>query len=237
MPEDKQIVVEYFTDVLCVWAYVGQIRLDQLRQNFGDQVRVVYRFLPLFGATEERIRRQWSERGGYEGFSRHVQTVASTWSHIEVHPRLWLESVPASSTPAHLFLKALQLLEQRGELQRADQARAGVATGSFERAAWEIRRAFFCDARNVAHQAVLEDIAGALALPLSRIHGLLENGAAHAALQLDIEAKDRYQVPGSPTLVLNEGRQRLYGNIGYRVIEANVQELLRNPRYGEASWC
>jgi hypothetical protein len=40
----------------------------------------------------------------------------------------------------------------------------------------------------------------------------------------------------SPTFVLNEERQKLYGNFGYRVIEASVHELLAEP--GErASWC
>jgi len=40
----------------------------------------------------------------------------------------------------------------------------------------------------------------------------------------------------SPTLIFNEGRQRLNGNVGYRVIEANIRELLHNPP-GEESWC
>ena len=36
---------------------------------------------------------------------------------------------------------------------------------------------------------------------------------------------------------MNEGRQRLFGNVGYRVLEANVNELLRNDAAGVASWC
>ena len=47
----------------------------------------------------------------------------------------------------------------------------------------------------------------------------------------------RFRIEGSPTIVLNEGRQKLYGNVGFRVIEANIAELLRDPRPGEASWC
>jgi hypothetical protein len=34
----------------------------------------------------------------------------------------------------------------------------------------------------------------------------------------------------------NEGRQRLNGNVGYRVLEANIRELLNHPA-GEQSWC
>jgi hypothetical protein len=42
---------------------------------------------------------------------------------------------------------------------------------------------------------------------------------------------------GSPSLVLNEERQKLYGNVGFRVMQANIQELIRTPHADEASWC
>jgi hypothetical protein len=32
-------------------------------------------------------------------------------------------------------------------------------------------------------------------------------------------------------------RRKLYGNIGFRLLDANIQELLRAPRSDEASWC
>ncbi len=82
-----------------------------------------------------------------------------------------------------------------------------------------------------------DEIAQQLELPLKKIHHLLDSGQAHAALHLDEEAWHNYKVPGSPTLVLNDGRQILYGNVGYRIIDANVRELLHNPDQGEASWC
>jgi hypothetical protein len=37
--------------------------------------------------------------------------------------------------------------------------------------------------------------------------------------------------------LFNEGRQVLTGNVGYRVIEANVRELLRQPSDDQSSWC
>lgn len=236
MAAGKPITIEYFTDVLCIWAYGAQVRIDELEKDFGEKVDVVCRFLPLFAATEDWIGRRWRDRGGYAGFGRHVHGIAAAWSHITVHPRLWLESVPASSTPAHLFLKAVQLLEQRGELA-LEGGPEGVPHARFQATAWRVRQAFFQDARNVASREILEDIARSLDLPLPAIRRLIDEGEAHAAFHLDIEAKERYQVPGSPTLVLDQGRQRLYGNVGYRIIEANVRELLHDPRYGEATWC
>jgi predicted DsbA family dithiol-disulfide isomerase len=53
----------------------------------------------------------------------------------------------------------------------------------------------------------------------------------------DYELARELGVDVSPTLVLNQGRQRLNGNVGYRVIEANFKELLREPHAGQASWC
>jgi predicted DsbA family dithiol-disulfide isomerase len=232
----KQIAIEYFSDVLCVWAYGAQIRLDQLKQDFGDQVQIAHRFLPLFAATAERIQREWGARGGYAGYNEHVRQIVSTWPHVEVHPQIWLENVPASSMPAHLFLKAVQLLEQRGQLGKTPPT-GKEATGALEVAAWRVRLAFFKEARDVAQQVVLERIAQSLELPARQVWELIDSGEAHAALHLDFDAQVRYHIPGSPTLVLNEGRQRLYGNVGYRVIEANVSELLRDPRSGEATWC
>ena len=41
----------------------------------------------------------------------------------------------------------------------------------------------------------------------------------------------------SPTFIMNEGRQKLFGNVGYRGLEANVGELLRSAPEDEASWC
>lgn len=232
-PGERRVSVEYFSDVLCIWAYGGQIRVDELRQNYGNNVQIIYRFLPLFAAAGERLHREWDARGGRAAYAAHVQAIAAAWSHVKLHHAVWLKNAPASSTPAHLFLKAVQLLAQRGRLGDAE----AHAPSRFETAAWRVRCAFFEQARNIAQRAVLDDVARSLDLPLGEIEKLLENGEAHAALQLDVEAKDRYQVPGSPTLMLNEGRQRLYGNVGYRVIEANVAELLRDPRSGEATWC
>jgi hypothetical protein len=38
-------------------------------------------------------------------------------------------------------------------------------------------------------------------------------------------------IEGSPSFVLNEGRQKLYGNVGLRIIEAKIQEIIAGGRW------
>ncbi len=230
------VTIEYFTDILCIWAWGGQVRIDQLGKELGNDVQLRYRFIPLFAAAQQRVHDQWEQKGDYKGFNCHLVNAAKQWDHVTLHPDVWLQAEPASSTGAHLLLKAVQLLEERGEISTQPEP-VFDGRSCFEECTWRLRDAFFHHGENISERAVLERVASGLGLPVAALRTLIDNGEAHAALHLDDEAKQRYQVPGSPTMVLNEGRQLLYGNVGYRIIEANVRELLHNPLHGEASWC
>lgn len=227
--------ISYFSDVLCVWAYAAQIKLDELRRQFGDQIRVEYHFLPLFGDVSAHIDAGWGDRGGAVGYARHVKQVAARFDHIDIHPEIWTKNMPPTSASCHLFLKAIQLLQKSGEISAALQERFG-GKSLFEEAVWRCRLGFFRDLQDVADRTNQEAIAVNLSLPLADIRRQIDSGAAYAALCADFDAKARHLVEGSPTFLLNEGRQKLYGNVGYRIIEANIKELLADP--GErASWC
>lgn len=230
------IKIEYFTDVLCIWAYGGQVRIDELKRDFGNDIEIEYRFIPIFAAAKDQIRRVWKSKGGFEGFNQHLQKVGKDWDHIPVSKDLWTEVAPESSTPAHLYLKAIQLLAKHGEISDLPLKELNGRT-LFEEAIWLFRVAFFRQGLDISRRNVQDEVAQQLELPLKKIHQLLDSGQAHAALHLDEAARDNYKIPGSPTLVLNEGRQLLYGNVGYRIIDANVRELLHDPHQGEASWC
>ncbi|HYA66762.1 MAG TPA: DsbA family protein, partial [Burkholderiaceae bacterium] len=88
MSKQVAATVCYFSDVLCVWAYAAQIKLDELRRQFDDQVRVEYQFLPLFGDVSARIDSRWADRGGAAGYARHVKQIAARFDHIEIHPEI-----------------------------------------------------------------------------------------------------------------------------------------------------
>lgn len=230
------IKIEYFSDVLCIWAYGGQIRMDELKHDFADNIEIDYRFVPIFGAGKQHVEKTWQDKGGLAGFNQHLQQVAKNWSHISVSADLWTKVAPESSTSAHLYLKAIQLLSSTGEIDNSAQDKFS-GRNCFEEAIWLFRDTFFREGKDIARRCVQDEVADKLDIPLSKIHELIDSGQAHAALHFDEQAKNDYKVPGSPTLVLNEGRQMLYGNVGYRIIDANVRELLHNPEHGEANWC
>lgn len=235
MSKQSDATISYFSDVLCVWAYAAQIKLDELRRQFGGTLSVQYHFLPLFGDVAGHIETNWGKRGGAEGYAQNVKQVAARFEHIEIHPDIWTVNRPASSASCHLFLKAIQLMQASGEIPATPEARFD-GRSVFEEMVWRCRLGFFRDLQDIAERSQQEAIAGNLDLPVADIRRRIDSGAAHAALCADFAAREKYLVEGSPTFLLQEGRQKLYGNVGYRVIEANIEELLADP--GErASWC
>lgn len=226
------VEVTYFSDVLCVWAYVSQARVDAVKDKFGDTVRIKYQFCSVFGDTARKITTVWSSKGEYDGFNAHLRQVAARFPHIEVHPKVWLNTRPPTSTSPHLFMKAVQQWERD-----AGAARSRSSASIFDQVLWAFRCAFFRDCRDIARWDVQCEIAEALRVDIGAIEQYIHNGTAFARLDADYHDAERNRIEGSPSFVLNEGRQKLYGNIGFRLIEANIQELLRTPTTEDASWC
>lgn len=231
MNTTPNVTVSYFSDVLCIWAYIAQIRIDELKTQFDGQIDMQYHFLPVFGAVDSMIEKNWKDKGGLTAYNKHVVSVASRFDHIEVNNDVWLANKPTTSISSHLFLKAIQLAESQNEL-----ARPVTDKSVLETFAWEFRVAFFRDLKDISNSDVQIEIANRLDLPVNKILDKIRSGEAHAALDIDSQLKEEYQVSGSPTFIFNEGRQKIYGNVGYRVIEANVRELINQPG-NQASWC
>lgn len=230
---DNKIRISYFTDVLCVWAYIAQIRLDELKLNYGDKLDIQYHFIPLFGCTDKRIGEGWKNKGSFKAFGKHVKDVCSQFDHVDVYTDIWTTPIPKSSATSHLFLKAVQLLEEKGQLSK-DTINGNNSL--FEEITWKIRLAFFKEGLDISHMDILFSIAEQHKLPTDILRELIDNGEAVASLCRDMELANEYKIEGSPTFILNEGRQKLYGNLGYKIIEANVQEVLNRPE-NQASWC
>ncbi|WP_167854739.1 DsbA family oxidoreductase [Mangrovimicrobium sediminis] len=218
---NREIIVDYYSDVLCVWAWIAQPRLDELARQWQGRVTVNHHFVDVFGDAHRKIPERWGADDGYQRFNEHVRHCAEPFDASAVHERCWLDVQPRSSAQAHLLLRAVGLVA-------GAQALANLAL--------VIRRAFFCEAQDVSDMELLLELAGEARIDVQALRDSLRDGSALAAYSSDLRRAADLGVRGSPTWILNEGRQTLYGNVGYRILHANIEELLSHPE-DEASWC
>ncbi len=228
------VTISYYSDVLCIWAYGAHRRIEQLVQKYGDELEIEPHFCSVFPDAWSKISTQWRERGGFEGFNRHINDVAQKLPHIVVDKHLWLKTRPRTSASAHLFLKAIEIIEQEmvGDNNNRPQYLERMST----RATWEVRNAFFALGRDISDWRVHAEIAEHLDIDYGAVNERIQSSEAVAQLAADYDLSQKNRIEGSPTFVMNDGRQRLFGNVGYRLIEANVKELLNGRAADEASW-
>lgn len=217
----EKLVIDYYTDVLCIWAWIAQRRIDQLEQEWGAHIELRHQYVNVFGDTATRIPHQWKKRGGFEGFQQHVLQSAAPFAEATVNPEIWASVRPATSANAHLVIKAAEVVNN-------EQAGVDLALA--------IRRSFFVDALDIGDMGVLLNIASQAGHPDDQIRASISDGSATAALMNDYQSAQSLNIKGSPSWVMNNGRQTLYGNVGYKVLHANVESFL-NHSEGEASWC
>jgi predicted DsbA family dithiol-disulfide isomerase len=228
--------VQYFSDVLCIWAYVAEARLDELRAQYANKINISYHFVSVYGNTQKRALENWADRGGVPAYIKYVRGVADDFGHVTVSDQFWAnENGPQSSASIHLFLLAVADLVKAGLLESKPQAKYKGKT-VFEELVWQCRKHYFSKGENIGLLQTQLQLAQGLNIDTDAIRERLDNGSAFAAMCEDNELKEKYRIQGSPTYVLNEGRQILYGNVGYKIIAANIDELLNRP-HGLASWC
>ncbi|MFC1664692.1 DsbA family protein [Pseudomonadota bacterium] len=218
---NKSLVIDYYTDILCVWAWIAQRRITELKVQLGEKIELRYHYVDIFGDVAKKIDLQWKHRGGYAGFAEHVAKSASTFEDAPINSRIWAEVRPASSANAHLVLKAVELTYDRQK---------SVDTAPM------LRKSFFCDALNIGDLGVIYQLINDDGLDCDPVRKRIQDGTAIAALMADYLKAKQNSIKGSPSYVIDGGRQILYGNVGYRVIYSNIAELLKHPR-DEASWC
>jgi predicted DsbA family dithiol-disulfide isomerase len=201
------VVIDYYSDILCVWAWIAQRRIDELNVKLSSKIELRYHYLDVFGDASNKIPNQWAERGGYAGFAKHVTDSAAPYPDAPINPDIWHKVRPNTSANAHLVLKAIELSDGKDK--------------SIEMALL-IRQAFYIEGQDIAQLSLLLSLADAAGIDCERINKALYDGSAMASLMAD-------------SYIIDNGRQVLYGNVGYRVLLANIEEHLKQPTE-EASW-
>lgn len=217
----KPIIIDYYTDILCVWAWIAQRRIDELNKELKNKVELQYYFVDVFGDVPTKINALWKDKGGYEGYAEHVQKSSAVFEYATINSKVWKEVRPRTSANAHLMLKAIEISYDSNQCIEM---------------ALKFRKAFFVDAQNIGDLEVLYELVEANGLDQSMVKKQIYDGTAMAALMRDYQKSVQQGIKGSPSYVIDGGRQTLYGNVGYRVLLANVEELLKKPT-DEASWC
>lgn len=220
----------HFSDILCVWAYVGQSNLEKLENDFGLSVDVETRFCSVFPNSHGKIEKMWLDRGGFDGYADHVREVVDGFPNVELHVDAWTKTRPKSSASPHIFVKALELVQ--GET-RKNTERHNLTS----RAVHQLRTAFFTEGKDVSNWSTQKEICARLNVEFEDVRAKIETGEAIASLAADYELAQSMTVRGSPTYILNDGRQVLFGNVSYAILKANVSELLTEQTELNATPC
>jgi predicted DsbA family dithiol-disulfide isomerase len=223
---EPRLSFSYWSDPLCVWAFVAQERLDRIVAELGERLHVNYRVVVVFGSLPWRFERgPWAEAGP-AGRRQLTRDIAAQHGHPEVDGAFMEGDCPATSWAPAAAIKAVCELERLGEAPDGAGARYQKA----------LRHSLFVDNRNVARRSVQLELCEAQDLSRAAVERRLDDGSALAQVWEDQNEKDRLRLQGSPTYVFDSGRAMLYGNVAYGVLHATVDELLRGLR-PEGSAC
>ncbi|MBL0710444.1 MAG: DsbA family protein [Colwellia sp.] len=218
---DKPLVIDYYSDILCVWAWIAQRRIDELHKKLGDKIELKYHYLDVFGDAVTKIPTQWQDRGGYNGFAAHVIDSAFIYEDAHINADIWTKTRPTSSAIPHLVLKAIEL---------SYTCKHSIAL------ALSFRQAFFVEAKDISNINILFELIEQAGLDSTQVNKAIIDGSAMAGLMRNYQQAKALSLKGSPLYIIDNGRQTLYGNVGYRVLLANIEERLNKP-ISEASWC
>ena len=218
---EECITIDYYSDVLCIWAWITQRRIDELNKHFKDKINIRYFYVDIFGDTTTRINQQWVDKGLHDGFARHVESSAAPYEFATVNSDIWSKVRPTTSANAHMVLKAIEIAYS--EKHAIDFSCV-------------LRKAFFLQAIDISNLDNIFNLMQSNKIDVDPVKSLIADGQALAAVMCDYQTAKQYHIKGSPCFVMNEGRQILFGNVGYRVLQLNIEELL-NKVETDASWC
>ena len=176
------VQLDIFSDYLCPWCYNAAIRLSDVEQAYGDQVKLHWRAFPL-------IPDQRPGRLSTEATCASRQKIGAEEPRALFVPPAVGTELPASSLPA---LTAAKAAENQGR-------EAAVAFHH------RLFAAHFGDNLDIGRPDVLWRLAEACGLDMARFQRDCEGGEPHRAVLHDYaEAVAWFGVSALPTVVFNE---------------------------------
>lgn len=216
------IPISYWTDPLCIWAFVAEAKVERITSEFGARIRLEHRVIPVFGSVPWRFSHGPWKNEGVDGRVAATRRIAAEHGRPEITGEVWRRAAPTSSWAAGAALKAVFAAAAHGEIA------PDLAPGYQLR----MRERFFVAEENVCERRVQLAIAEELSIPRASIERRLDDGSALAGLWEDFNDKEHMKLLGSPSWVFDDGRAQLYGNVGWGVLRATVEELVRGAAPG-----
>jgi predicted DsbA family dithiol-disulfide isomerase len=216
LPKPLQITV--YQDVLCAWCYLADLRLEVLREEFGDTVRWRVRPYPLRAVDTPLKDRE------LRGLSAEVERAKAEPDAAArlLSTDLWLSGdPPRSSLPG---LAALEAARLQGPQARAHMARA------MQRAALE-------QGVNVARTDAVFELASRVGLAMNDFSAAFHSDETRRLILDEHRLASGRGVRGVPTLII-AGRWMICGLrdvAEYREHILSCMGKLAVPRSGGAS--
>lgn len=192
----QEIEIEIFTDVVCPWCLIGQIRLDQvLARDFRDfQIRIEHRpvmLMPDIPETGIKIADVLRSRGLDPATvqSRPQQEAKGLGLELDLNLQQWFYPTKRAHT-------LIRLARQKGT-----QHQLAVA----------IARAYFCEARNIADTQELAALAGRYGFSHEEALSMMVSESQLEVTAAECVTSQKRGVRGVPHYLFN-GTQSLSGH-------------------------
>lgn len=209
MPAQNMPELWEWAEYYCPWCYIAAVRLHRILPEYQGRVRLVQRAFPL------------EVYGGGPPDRRELEL--EIWLAALQEPEAvfkpFKDDWPVTTLPA---FEAAWCAFQQGE-----------AIG--HEVDLRIRRAFFAEGRNIGQRNVMLDLAREAGLDMDWFSRMFNSGEAQAAiLEEGKMGKEIYNVRGTPTVMLANGK-KLRHLIAYPTIkDEKIVAVGKLPCYGEA---
>jgi putative protein-disulfide isomerase len=201
------VEVTFYTDPLCCWSWAMEPAWDQLLSELGSRIKVFYKMgglLPSWKHFDDAVH----------SISRPSQ-MGPEWMHaaelsgVTINSQLWISDPPASSYPACIALKSVQLQSDKFA----------------ETFLQLLRQAVMVEGKNLAKKAILLDAAWQLYdeypdFNLFRFKDDLMGSAGKEALRKDLQEVKYLGITRFPTLVIKRGNGSTVMLTGYQTYES-----------------
>ncbi|PAB60515.1 dithiol-disulfide isomerase [Anaeromicrobium sediminis] len=203
------MTIEFFHDVLCSWCYILSPRLRELVKEFPE-IEVIHRSFALSKTPEDTIRAFGSMENAKEEIMKHwrASNINDEDKRISTDLMECQDFNYPYSMPGLLGCKA-------AEIQGGQEAH------------WNyfdlVQRAHLTEARNIADEEVLYDVAVQVGLNKEKFIKDFNSETVKKMVEDDINLSRQKHVNSVPTIIIN-GEHKISGALKYDVLKEFISK-------------